>query len=103
MILSKQKWCLLLTGVSTESQKRTSALQAKRAVLATRSECWTGIILQTSPIADLPPGRSAMVLKNHCKPSPIADLPPHIISTVIGFIFIYSYYFLYFWGEKPVI
>ena len=27
MILSKQKWCLLLTCVSTESQKRTSVLQ----------------------------------------------------------------------------
>ena len=38
-----------------------------------------------------PPGRSAMVLKNHCRPSPIADLPPDTISTVIGFIFIYSY------------
>ena len=27
----KQKCCLLLTGVSTESQKRTSVLQTKRA------------------------------------------------------------------------
>ena len=31
MILSKQKRCLLLTGVSTESLKRTSVLQTKRA------------------------------------------------------------------------
>ena len=31
MILSKQKWCLWLTGVSTESQKRTSVLQTKWA------------------------------------------------------------------------
>ena len=37
MILSKQKCCLLLTGVSTEIQKRTSILQTKRAFLATRS------------------------------------------------------------------
>ena len=37
MILSKQKCCLLLPGVSTESQKRTSVLQTKRAFLATRS------------------------------------------------------------------
>ena len=38
MILSKQKCCLLLTGVSTESQKRTSVLQTKRALSeATRS------------------------------------------------------------------
>ena len=31
LILSKQKCCLLLTGVSTESQKHTSVLQTKRA------------------------------------------------------------------------
>ena len=37
MIVSKQKCCLLLTGVSTESQKRTSVLSTKRAFLATRS------------------------------------------------------------------
>ena len=37
MILSKQKCCLMLPGVSTESQKRTSVLQTKRAFLATRS------------------------------------------------------------------
>ena len=30
MLLSKQKCCLLLTGVSTHSQKRTSVLRAKR-------------------------------------------------------------------------
>ena len=37
MILSKQKCCLLLAGVSTESQKRTSVPQTKRVILATRS------------------------------------------------------------------
>ena len=37
MILSKQKCYLLLACVSTESQKRTSALQTKRAILTTRS------------------------------------------------------------------
>ena len=37
MILSKQKCCLLSTGVSTESQKRTSVIQTKRAFLATIS------------------------------------------------------------------
>ena len=37
MILSKQNYCLLLTCVSTESQKRTSVLQTKRAISATRS------------------------------------------------------------------
>ena len=37
MILSKQKWCVLVTGVSTESQKRPSVLQTKRAFLTTRS------------------------------------------------------------------
>ena len=31
-----QKWCLLLTGVSTESQKRTSLLRTKRTVSMTR-------------------------------------------------------------------
>ena len=31
MILSKQKCCLLLSGVSTDSQKRTSVLQTKEA------------------------------------------------------------------------
>ena len=46
-ILSKQKCCPLLTGVSTESQKRTSVLLTKRAFLATRTlfsnsyKCWT--------------------------------------------------------------
>ena len=34
MILSKQKYCLLLNGVSTESQKPTSVLQTKRAFKA---------------------------------------------------------------------
>ena len=37
MILSKQTCCLLLTDVSTESQKRTSVLQTKRAFQATES------------------------------------------------------------------
>ena len=37
MILPKQKCCLLLAGVSTESLKHTSVLQTKRAFLATRS------------------------------------------------------------------
>ena len=39
IILSKQKCCLLITGVSTESEKRkcTFVLQTKRAFLATRS------------------------------------------------------------------
>ena len=34
MILSKQKCCLLLTAVSTESQKRISVIQKKRGFLA---------------------------------------------------------------------
>ena len=37
MILLKQKCCLLSTGVSTESQKRTSVLQLRRIFLATRN------------------------------------------------------------------
>ena len=37
MILSKQKCCLLSTGVSTESPKRTSVLQIRRGFLATRN------------------------------------------------------------------
>ena len=37
MILSKQKCCLLSTGVSTESQKRTSVLQIRHGFLATRN------------------------------------------------------------------
>ena len=37
MILSKQKCCLLSTGVSTESQKRTSVLQLRQGFLATRN------------------------------------------------------------------
>ena len=43
MILSKKKRCLLLTGVSIESKKRTSVLQTERIVLATRSTCMTRI------------------------------------------------------------
>ena len=45
MILSKQNCCLLLTGVSTESQKRTAVLQKKRTFLAKKKydsyKCWT--------------------------------------------------------------
>ena len=46
MILSKQKCCLLLTGVSTESLKRTSVLQTKRVFSNKKydsytSKCWT--------------------------------------------------------------
>ena len=37
MILSKQNCCLLSTGVSTESQKRTSVLQFRQGFLATRN------------------------------------------------------------------
>ena len=37
MILSKQKCCLLSTGVSTESQKRTSVLQLRQVFFATRN------------------------------------------------------------------
>ena len=37
MILSKQKCSLLSTGVSTESQKRTSVLQKRQGFLATRN------------------------------------------------------------------
>ena len=36
LILSKQKCCLLLNGVSTESQKRTSVLQIRRDYSPTR-------------------------------------------------------------------
>ena len=36
MILSKKKCCLLLNGVSTESQKRTSVLQIRRDFSPTR-------------------------------------------------------------------
>ena len=48
MILSKQKCCLLLTGVSTESQKRTSVLQTKRAFSNKKYDsykCWTCVEL----------------------------------------------------------
>ena len=48
MILSKQKCCLLLTGVSTRSQKRTSVLQTCKAGLFSNKKydsyvykCWT--------------------------------------------------------------
>ena len=45
MILSKQKCCLLLAGASTESQKRTSVLQTKRAFYSNKNydsyKCWT--------------------------------------------------------------
>ena len=37
MILLKQKCCLLSTGVSTESQKRTSVLQLRQDFLTTRN------------------------------------------------------------------
>ena len=44
MILSKQKCCLLLTGVSRESQQRTSLLQTKRVLSNKKYDsytCWT--------------------------------------------------------------
>ena len=37
MILSKQKCCLLSTGISTESEKRSSVLQIRQGFLATRN------------------------------------------------------------------
>ena len=44
MILSKQKCCLLSTGVSTESQKRTSVLQIRQGFLSKEKcdsyKCW---------------------------------------------------------------
>ena len=39
----------------------------------------------------------------HFRPSPIADLLPHIILTVTGFIFIYSYYLSLFYWKISVI
>ena len=44
MILSKQKCCLLLTGVSTENQKHTSVLQTKQFFSNKKYDsykCWT--------------------------------------------------------------
>ena len=45
MILSMQKCCLLLNGVSTESQKLTSVRQIRRDFSPTRKNdlytCWT--------------------------------------------------------------
>ena len=45
MILSKQKCCLLLTGVSTESQKRTSVLQIRQGFFSNKKydsyKCWS--------------------------------------------------------------
>ena len=37
LVLSKQKCCILSTGVSTESKKRTSVLQLRQGFLATRN------------------------------------------------------------------
>ena len=53
MILSKQKCCPLLTGVSPESQKRTSVLLTKRSVLATRSMTHINIGLVLSYVKPL--------------------------------------------------
>ena len=45
MILSKQKCCLSSTGVSTESQKRTSVLQLSQGFFSNKKydsyECWS--------------------------------------------------------------
>ena len=46
MILSKQKCCLLSTGVSTKSQKRTSVLQLRQGVFFSKKKydlykCWS--------------------------------------------------------------
>ena len=43
MILSKQKCCLLLNGVSTESQKLTSVRQIRRGFL--QQEIWIVYVL----------------------------------------------------------
>ena len=48
MILSKPNCWVLLTGVSTESQKRTSVLQTKQAFLATRSMTHINVVLALS-------------------------------------------------------
>ena len=45
MILSKQKCCLLLTGVSTESQQRTFVLRLRQVFFRNKKydsyTCWT--------------------------------------------------------------
>ena len=50
MILSKQKLCLLLTGVSTESQIGTSILQTKRAFFSNKKakQKYRGMLDMTS-------------------------------------------------------
>ena len=48
LMISKQKCCFLLTGISTESQKRTSVLQIRLDSLQTRN-----IINMTRIILDL--------------------------------------------------
>ena len=49
MILSKQKCCLLSTGVSTESQKRTSVLQLRQVFFSNKKydsyKCWSWVEL----------------------------------------------------------
>ena len=45
MILSKQMCCLLSTGVSTESHKRTSVLQLRQGIFSNKKydsyKCWS--------------------------------------------------------------
>ena len=66
--------------------------------LGRECHCWWWYIVDLTPIADLPPGRSAMILKNHCRPYPIADLLRYHFNRY-RFIFIYSYYLSQFCGK----
>ena len=61
MILSKQKCCLLLTGVSTESHKRTSVTSDKADFLATISMAHINVGLALSYVKLLlPPWKTYM-------------------------------------------
>ena len=72
---------------------------SKSGTPASLNRCY---IADLPSIADLPPGRSAMVLKNHCRPSPIAELPPYHLNRYRFSLYIFILLVVILWKKTCV-
>ena len=57
---------------------------------------YAGVILQTSPIADLP-RKICNGAKNHCRPFPIADLPLYHFNRYKFYLYMFILLFVILW------
>ena len=53
-------------------------------------------------IADIPLGRSAMFLKNHCRPSPIVELPPYHFDRYRFYLYIFILLAVILWKTEYI-